>query len=88
MFDCCRGVLNNFDGQRNGSEEGQETESSSSSSSSSAEMGSPSASESSTTGANACDSEADRTQNEEDLPPGWERHEGEALIAQVMLRRF
>jgi amyloid beta (A4) precursor protein-binding family B protein 2 (Fe65-like) len=38
-------------------------------------MGSPSTSESSATAA-ACDSEPERSLNEEDLPPGWEKHEG------------
>lgn len=55
-------------GQRKSPVERQGTDSSSAT-----DMGSPSASESSAT-ATACDSEADRS--EEELPPGWEKHEG------------
>ena len=71
-----RGVLNNYDssadatGQRKSAVERQVTDSSS------ADMGSPSASESSAT-ATACDSEPDRS--EEELPPGWEKHEGTTI---------
>ena len=57
------------DSERGGSMERAGTDSSS------AEMGSPSVSESSATAA-PCDSETDRTQTDEDLPPGWEKHEG------------
>lgn len=69
-FDNNRGVHKNFDGQRNStSVERQATDDSSGT-----EMGSPSTSESSATAA-ACDSEPERIANEEDLPPGWEKHE-------------
>ena len=68
-----RGVLNNYgtsiDGeQRKSAVERQGTDSSS------VDTGSPSASESSCATATACDSEPDRS--EEQLPPGWEKHEG------------
>lgn len=44
-------------------------------------MGSPSVSESSVTAPNAGDSELEQTQTEEeDLPPGWEKHEGKGLV--------
>ena len=77
-----RGVLNNYDssvdaaGQRKSVVERQGTDSSS------ADMGSPSASESSAT-ATACDSEPERS--EEELPPGWEKHEGTTSKASVAL---
>nr|CAH0105759.1 unnamed protein product [Daphnia galeata] len=71
-FDNNRGVLNNYgtsiDGeQRKSAVERQGTDSSS------VDTGSPSASESSCATATACDSEPDRS--EEQLPPGWEKHE-------------
>ena len=61
----------NFDGQRNSAPVERQT----TDDSSGTEMGSPSTSESSATAA-ACDSEPERSGNEEDLPPGWEKHEG------------
>lgn len=75
-----RGVLNNYDaGQRKSAVERQGTDSSG------ADMGSPSASESSAT-ATACDSEAERS--EEELPPGWEKHEGNRSIYIFYLNIF
>ncbi|EFX77134.1 hypothetical protein DAPPUDRAFT_198588 [Daphnia pulex] len=71
-FDNNRGVLNNYGTsidaeQRKSAVERQGTDSSS------VDTGSPSASESSCATATACDSEPDRS--EEQLPPGWEKHE-------------
>jgi hypothetical protein len=76
-----RGVLNNYgtsiDGeQRKSAVERQGTDSSS------VDTGSPSASESSCATATACDSEPDRS--EEQLPPGWEKHEGKTNKQNVL----
>lgn len=67
------------DSERGGSIERPGTDSSS------GEMGSPSASESSATAA-PCDSETDRPQTDEDLPPGWEKHEGSRECFSTPLR--
>ena len=61
---------NNFDGQRNSAPVERQT----TDDSSGTEMGSPSTSESSATA--AVDSEPERSANDEELPPGWEKHEG------------
>lgn len=68
-----RGVLDNYGTsvdieQRKSAMERQGTDSSS------VDTGSPSASESSCPTATGCDSEPER--NEDQLPPGWEKHEG------------
>jgi hypothetical protein len=80
-----RGVLNNYGTsidaeQRKSAVERQGTDSSS------VDTGSPSASESSCATATACDSEPDRS--EEQLPPGWEKHEGTYNTLQINLIEF
>ena len=80
FFFICRGMTNTFEGKRNSAAVERQGTESSSSSSSGAEMGSPSASESSVTAPNAVDSDLERAQtDEEDLPPGWEKHEGKSV---------
>ena len=69
-----RGVLNNYGTSIDGEQRKSAVERQGTDSSSSVDTGSPSASESSCATATACDSEPDRS--EEQLPPGWEKHEG------------
>ena len=80
-----RGVLNKYgtsmDGeQRKSAVERQGTDSSS------IDTGSPSASESSCATAAACDSERDseHDRSEEQLPPGWEKHEGKFVVTLLL----
>ncbi len=68
-----RGVLNNY-GTSIDAEERKSAVERQGTDTSSVDTGSPSASESSCATATACDSDPDRS--EEQLPPGWEKHEG------------